>query len=244
MKERNELPPYNENSKRSVYHIRQLEVFKLRQLSNKIDICLSHDWPQNIHLFGEFNRLVETQPHLRDDIENNCLGNPPTKMLLNWLKPGYWFAAHMHVYFPAVVEHKNTSLKTMFIGLDKCCSDNIERKFFEIFDIQTDGEQQEHDVQLSYDLEWLSILHLTKHLNSTNIDKSRSFTPTQENKEMILDRFDNNLIVPKNFCRTAKPYDPLSEQKRPLQERLKLNPQTMLFCTTLGIDYPNLNNLN
>lgn len=231
------MPPYNDTSKRSIYHIRQLEVFRLMQLSNKIDVCLSHDWPLNIHKFGNFNQLLETQPHMREDIENDRLGSPPTKLLLHKLKPVYWFSAHMHVFFPAIVQHQDCSLKTSFMGFDKCCSEDAERKFFDVFDIEIDDRQQIEGIQLSYDLEWLTILHLTKHL-STQIDMERNFTPTEENKDMILERFENNLIIPLNFCRTAKPYDPFSKLKFPRQQKLELNPQTMSFCGSLGIEYP------
>ena len=34
--------------RRSAYHVRQLEVFRLSQLQLPLDIFLSHDWPQHI----------------------------------------------------------------------------------------------------------------------------------------------------------------------------------------------------
>lgn len=39
-----ELPPFNDKSMRSAYHVREYEVFQLSQLKQPIDIFLSHDW--------------------------------------------------------------------------------------------------------------------------------------------------------------------------------------------------------
>jgi hypothetical protein len=41
------------------------------------------------------------------------------EQLLRELKPDYWFAAHMHVKFPALVQHKG-GRATRFLALDKC----------------------------------------------------------------------------------------------------------------------------
>ena len=40
--------PYNLNDIRSVYHVREYNMNKLLQLQGKIDIFVSHDWPQSI----------------------------------------------------------------------------------------------------------------------------------------------------------------------------------------------------
>jgi lariat debranching enzyme len=51
--------PYNEDTKRSAYHIQSLEVFRLSQISNKIDLMMSHDWPNNVCFFGDLETLLE-----------------------------------------------------------------------------------------------------------------------------------------------------------------------------------------
>ena len=123
-----EFPPYDENTKRSVYHIRSSEVFRLKQLTPKIDIMLSHDWPKNVHQHGNFSDLAIARPQLKVDIEKGKLGSPPCRELLNILKPRYWFSAHLHCKFVATVEHSDTE-QTDFMALDQCLP---QRNFLEI----------------------------------------------------------------------------------------------------------------
>ena len=101
--------PYDESSCRSIYHTRSLEIHRLSQLTEDIDIFLSHDWPQGIWEHGDKNQLLRYKPFLRDEIEKNEFGNPPLMQLLNTLKPKYWFAAHMHTKFPALVVHNDNN---------------------------------------------------------------------------------------------------------------------------------------
>lgn len=101
-----ERPPYNEATKRSVYHIRNLEVFRLAQISRRLDIMLSHDWPRGIYHYGDTKKLLSRKQHFRAEVNNNTMGSPPAEQLLCRLKPRYWFAAHMHCKFAAVVQHE------------------------------------------------------------------------------------------------------------------------------------------
>lgn len=66
---------------------------------------MSHDWPQGITDHGNVEQLKKIKPFLKEDIENNELGNKPAADLLEYLKPDYWFAAHLHVKFSALVNH-------------------------------------------------------------------------------------------------------------------------------------------
>ncbi|VDL28501.1 unnamed protein product [Hymenolepis diminuta] len=116
-----EHPPYSEATKRSVYHIRNLEVFRLSQISRRLDIMLSHDWPRGIYHYGDKEKLLNCKKHFRMEVNNNTLGSPPAEQLLCKLKPRYWFSAHMHCKFPAVVQHEGSpNLQTKFLALDKC----------------------------------------------------------------------------------------------------------------------------
>lgn len=60
-----EKVPYDENTKRTVYHVRNLEIFRLKQLSGKIDIILSHDWPTNVTKFGNIKQLLKKKPFFK-----------------------------------------------------------------------------------------------------------------------------------------------------------------------------------
>lgn len=75
---------------------------------------------------------------------DNRLGSPPAQMLLEELKPRFWFSAHLHVKFAALVDHgKGSSAAkgaavasvssgasaTRFLALDKCLP---RRKFLQV----------------------------------------------------------------------------------------------------------------
>lgn len=98
--------PYSDDELRSVYHIRELEIYRMQQMqSSHVDIFLSHDWPNGIWNYGDLNQLLRVKPYFKDDIETGKLGSPPLMHILQILKPSFWFAAHLHVKFPAVVPH-------------------------------------------------------------------------------------------------------------------------------------------
>lgn len=84
--------------------------------------------------------------------------------MLFTLKPQYWFAAHLHCQFAALVKHKNDE-ETKFLALDKCLP---KRRHLQILDLPSDFDG---DKLLKYDTEWLAILKNTNHLLSVkNID--------------------------------------------------------------------------
>ncbi|XP_072384494.1 lariat debranching enzyme [Diabrotica undecimpunctata] len=236
-----EKPPYTDESKRSVYHVRNLEIFRLKQLSGKIDVMISHDWPNEITKYGNVKQLLKKKPLFKEDIEKNQLGSQPNTDLLFHLKPAYWFAAHLHCKFSAVVRHKDDSM-TRFLALDKCLP---KRKFLQVLDIPHNGDSK---IEIAYDLEWMSILYLTNHLLSVKSTKNYmpgpgsteryEFTPTEQEKTNVMKRFRDNLVVPRIFSKTAVAYSPNSKKNDVKQPEPILNPQTVTLCEILAIDDP------
>lgn len=234
-----ERPPYTESTKRSVYHIRNVEVFRLKQIKSPVDVCLSHDWPRGIYNFGNIQNLVQIKPYFKDEIAENSLGSIPCEELLFHLKPRYWFAAHLHCKFSALVPHKdgNGEKYTRFLALDKCLP---RRKFMQVVDIPHNEEEK---LELKYDLEWLTILHYTNHLTSvkqqmnhlpaSGCDERWDFTPTEEEKDFILTKMGEDLVIPLNF------HDLTKESGRSTPKKgVSTNHQTRELCEKLGIDDP------
>ncbi|KAK9502897.1 hypothetical protein O3M35_011584 [Rhynocoris fuscipes] len=241
---RYEKLPYNNETKRTVYHVRSLDIFRLKQVKSPIDIFLSHDWPRGIQNYGNTKQLLKIKPYFSEDIADNKLGSPVSEELLNLLKPNYWFSAHLHCKFVGIVPHKEENKVTKFLALDKCLP---RRKFLQVLNVDHDPELP---IEIKYDLEWLCILHYTNHLisvdNSTvylpgpGCDERWIFTPTKEEQQFIFEKMSGNLKVPLNFVQTAPVEDEVlgtPKNERMLGEPV-LNPQTIEFCEKLGIDDP------
>uniref|UniRef100_A0A5S6QP24 Lariat debranching enzyme C-terminal domain-containing protein n=1 Tax=Trichuris muris TaxID=70415 RepID=A0A5S6QP24_TRIMR len=224
-----EKPPFDEEEKRSVYHIRSLEVLRLKQLNKPLDVFVSHDWPRGIDRFGDRQRLFAFKQHFVEEAENGELGSLPGFELLRMLKPKYWFAAHMHAKFAALVPHEDGSV-TRFLALDKCLP---RRQYFQVLELQTSFSTSER--QLCYDPEWLAILRKTDHLLSissertllSNIDSNDpfAFSASAEDIKVVEEIFDNNFLVPSN----------LSADRAGDDSNVELNPQTIDFSSKLGI---------
>lgn len=223
-----EKPPYNQNSLKSSYHIREYEVFKLSQIEDPIDIFLSHDWPTGIYHFGNEKKLLKQKPFFSQEIQNDSLGSTASQHLMLLLKPKYWFSAHLHVKFAALFKHSN-QMETKFLALDKCLPG---RDFLQIIDVTPKNTNQEKEFY--YDPEWISILRATHPLYCDL--HHRMVLP----KSIGLKKLDyENLKIPKNFEMTAPCFDPsLSFENQFLEFKVEFpfqNPQTHKFMNTFGI---------
>ncbi|KAK9762068.1 lariat debranching enzyme, partial [Basidiobolus ranarum] len=103
-----EAPPYTAQDLRSVYHVRRYDIEKLLQIKQPLDIFLSHDWPRGIEQHGDVHSLLRRKPFFRDEVRTNTLGSPANEDILNTIMPRYWFSAHLHVKFAALVRHRSS----------------------------------------------------------------------------------------------------------------------------------------
>ena len=238
-----EKSPYNGETIRSVYHVRNLEVFRLKQLSGDIDIMMSHDWPRGIYHHGNKEDLIRRKNHFRDEIMKNTLGSRPAEDLIHKLKPSYWFSGHLHVKFAAILKHENEGKQTKFLALDKCLP---RREFLQVIKI----ENQISDLSLKYDAEWLTVLRLTNHLLSTtskpnympgpNGSERYDFTPTKAEIEETMKLMNGDLTIPLNFSKTAPAFkgNSLPQMSGVIMPAPVMNGQTIKLCDQLGIDDP------
>ncbi|RAL01295.1 RNA lariat debranching enzyme [Aspergillus ibericus CBS 121593] len=97
--------PYNRDDIQSIYHVRELDVRKLLQIRTQVDLGLSHDWPKQVERCGDYVTLFRQKKGFREDSENGRLGNMAAKHVLDRLRPAYWFSAHLHVRFAALIQH-------------------------------------------------------------------------------------------------------------------------------------------
>jgi lariat debranching enzyme len=234
-----ECPPYSQSSLHSVYHVRNIDTFRLETIKKPIDIMLTHDWPLGIHGYGDTNELLRVKPYFSNDIQNNSLGSPKSEKLLTILKPKYWFSAHLHVKFAAIYPHndENKSM-TKFLALDKCLP---RRKFLQVIDIETD---QNNSNKLELDLEWLCILKKTDHLLSVSSfmqapinENNTKIAITSADMDELNEDFQSILTIPNNFKQTAPAYNPSAGPMHDIKN-IYLNEQTTLLCEMLNIRDP------
>lgn len=106
-----ERPPFDRSTLRSVYHVRNIDIYRMKCLSrdrSRLDIAVSHDWPLGVEQFGNTEALLRKKPFFRAEVERNDLGSPPNREVLEALQPRWWFAAHLHVKFAATVKFSPT----------------------------------------------------------------------------------------------------------------------------------------
>ncbi|KAG7463309.1 Lariat debranching enzyme [Solea senegalensis] len=238
-----EFPPYNPDTLRSVYHIRNIEVFKLKQIQMPVDIFLSHDWPRGIYYYGSTEELLRKKRFLRQEVESNTLGSPAAEELLAHLQPSYWFSAHLHVKFAAVMQHQAKGdaapRVTKFLSLDKCLP---YREFLQIVDVP---ERPGSSEGLEYDPEWLAILKATNSLQRTTphpwnppenngLHQRWDYRVSEVAMMQVVEDLSGELAVPDNFSRTVPPYDPGRPQYHAAPS-CGTNPQTTELCATLGL---------
>lgn len=236
-----EFPPYNQDTLRSVYHIRNIDVFKLKQIKMPLDVFMTHDWPRGIYHYGNTNQLLHKKKFLRQEVESGILGSPAAAELLEHLQPSYWFSAHLHVKFAALMQHhaKNNAAPkvTKFLSLDKCLP---HRDFLQIVEVSDRPGSSEN---LEYDPEWLAILKATDNLQKPScnfwnppqdngLHTRWDFSASQEAMMEVVSDLSGDLCIPENFSLTVPAYDPNRPQPN-AHPTYCTNPQTTELCATL-----------
>lgn len=227
-----ERPPYNEETIRSVYHVREYDVYKLMQVEEPIDIFLSHDWPLGITDYGNSKKLIQQKPFFEKEIFQRTLGNKAAAQLLGELKPAYWFSAHLHCQFAASVEHGEGGPVTNFLALDKCLPG---RKFLQIVDIESESGPHE----ILYDEEWLAItrkFHSVFPLTTKSADFGAVQLDMQECRQLVRSRLQERGARPFEFERTVPCHNP-SQSSPNGSPALPRNPQTESLLQLLELPY-------
>ncbi|KAJ3439641.1 lariat debranching enzyme [Anaeramoeba flamelloides] len=101
--------PYSNEEIRSIFHVRSLDIFRLHLIQRNIDIMITHDWPRGVTDHGDVNSLLKKKPFFRKDIETTGLGSPINWELLIKKQPRYYFCAHLHCKFTALIFHNNNN---------------------------------------------------------------------------------------------------------------------------------------
>lgn len=104
--------PYNESDMKSIYHVREIDVRKLQQVRTQVDIGISHDWPRGVEWKGDWKKLFRQKAHLEEDARSGQLGSVAAKMVVDRLKPRWWFSAHLHCKFAGVIDHNEGGLES------------------------------------------------------------------------------------------------------------------------------------
>ena len=219
-----EFPPYGEKDVRSVYHTRNMEVYRLAQLTEPIDIFISHDWPRGIEQFGNTAALIRKKAYFRQEIRENNLGSPANEFLMKTLKPKWWFSAHLHVKFEASVTYElsknesrssKTDQSTSFLGLESepCYGAGTtlteqmtkflaldkcmpKRQFLQLLKIERPKSEDSSTPKFEYDLEWLTVLRKTHDL--TKSERKRVQLPSNPVLVTLDDKRETSNLMKKH----------------------------------------------
>ena len=99
-----ERVPYGNREVRSVYHVREWDVRRLCNLRTQVDVGVSHDWPRGVEWEGDWKGLFKRKDLFEKDAREAKLGSVAARKVMDRLRPKWWFSAHLHCKFSALVQ--------------------------------------------------------------------------------------------------------------------------------------------
>lgn len=206
------------DDKVSIFHIREFDIAKLNLIKEKVDIFLSHDWPLDVVDKMDFDKILKVKREWKEELQENQLGNPGIKYLLDTLRPKYWISAHMHFYYNRLITHTDKST-TRFIALDKIIP---RRQWLDIIELEAD-KALENDNSIRFDPEWLSITKLmSKYIPLEN--KLYDFSNFMIKKGSYLHTSKIDEIYHKKNLTRVTPSGNFIEELNQLNKNSKINP--------------------
>lgn len=219
-----ECPPYDESSKRSVFHSRFIDAWMLAQ-AGAMDVMMSHDWPSIAASGGNTQQLSMQKRGLVADIAEGTLGCPNLSWLAAQNANGIWLSAHLHVAYAAILPPHNTR----FLALDKPLPG---RHFAHLLSVKPRGGRST-DTELRVCPLWAGVLR--KHLPNVRYFGAEAVVPSAAEAGPC-EPLATPIELPQSlFVRTARSHNGMPAEG---EYSVFENPQTVRLYKLLGIEPP------
>lgn len=138
--------PYSVDEIKSLYHVREIDVRKLLLLRTQVDVGVSHDWPRGVEWQGDWKALFRKKDLFEADARAGTLGSSAARYVMDRLRPPYWFAAHLHCKFAAVVDFGKESggSESAMNGESKAGTNGTKNTEKIDIDLENEGLAAEH----------------------------------------------------------------------------------------------------
>ncbi|KAK4697086.1 lariat debranching enzyme, partial [Lecanoromycetidae sp. Uapishka_2] len=173
--------PYSEDEIKSLYHVREIDVRKLLLLRTQVDIGISHDWPRGIEWEGDYTTLFRRKDGFEAEARDGTLGSAAAKYVMGRLRPFYWFAAHMHCKFAAVMDYDKDGA---LMPPDRNPNNGLDRA-----KMKGTTNANENEIDVSFDDE----------------SPAQPGAPAKNNDEIDLEMSDDGSSATQNADETATP---------------------------------------